>query len=81
MSQWELKENPTCLKRGKTRATNWLIECSEFSRRITARSKAKTEQCRITFHTQLKIALMLEHIPKYLASDDIRSIVGKTWLQ
>ena len=26
MSQWELKENPTCLKRGKTRATkSWLV--------------------------------------------------------
>ena len=40
-------------------ASDWLIECRKFSRRITARSKAKTEQCRITFHTQLKIALML----------------------
>ena len=39
--------------------SDWLIERSEFSGPITARSKAKTEQCRITFHTQWKIALML----------------------
>ena len=44
---------------GLSFASDWLIECCEFSRRITARSKAKTEQYRITFHTQLKIALML----------------------
>ena len=32
MSQWELKENPTCLKRGKTRATkSWLVLVLQLS--------------------------------------------------
>ena len=38
-------------------ASDWLRGWCEFSRPITERSKAKPMQSRITFDTQLKIAL------------------------
>ena len=39
-------------------ASDWLRGWCEFSRPITERSKAKPMQSRITFDTQLKIALL-----------------------
>ena len=42
---------------GFTFASDWLRGWREFSRPITERSKAKPMQSRITFDTQLKIAL------------------------
>ena len=65
------QKQATCLKRGKTRMTNSrlylvlhlfsfaLVERMgrEFSEPITQQSKVKPKQPRITFDTQLKIAL------------------------
>ena len=43
---------------GLSFASDWLRGWREFSRPITERSKAKPMQSRITFDTQLKIALL-----------------------
>ena len=47
-------------------ASDWLRGWGEFSRPITARSKAKPMQSRVTFDTQLKIALNIIKIRKSL---------------
>ena len=64
------KTHVNALKRGKTRVTksrfrfsftsDWLRGWREFSRPITEHSKAKPMQSRITFDTQLKIALNMK---------------------
>ena len=46
-------------------ASDWLRKWREFFRPITGRSKAKPKQSLITFNTQLKIALSLNHFSRW----------------
>ena len=83
MSQWELEANTrNRAKRGKTRitksrlvfgfASDWLSWWREFFKPITEHSKAKPKQFRITFDTQLKIALSA--ISRYLEPKPLVSL-------
>ena len=70
-NQSEARENASDqVTFGFSFASDWLRGWREFSKPITKRSKAKPMQSRITFDTQLKIAL----------SSDARSsfVIGRT---